>query len=284
MLSKLASKLRAFLGLPSAVGVPSAIQALINVSEEGPTKTSLSNVLNLSIHSAAPNGDKDLISAKQSAHLCVEQQERIRSYSSYTLVRNKARKSLRGRDFVYLAWRLDFVRPDDFHVRQAYLLDDLSDVLLDEWITLGKEHYWFGPNWLRADDALNHRPHHVLLAEKYLDLLKNEGPLSAQQFQYLDLPYLLLKYRVTELLQDFSGIGFSAKGVVDVGIWIDSSTNLLAKAVIESEDQSEFEQVFAAYNEVVVVKQPHIGMQPTPGKPENYTVTDTRRIPSAFHN
>ena len=255
----------------------------MSVCEKGPTQVKLANLLNLSVHSASPNAAKDFLSAQEIVRLCVEQNETARTYCSYTLVRDRTKESLRRKDYVSLAWRLDFVRPDKYHVRQAFLLEDLSDVLFDEWITVEKEHYTCPMVWLRADDVLDHRPHGVLLAEKYLDFLKSDNPESARMYRYRDVPYLLLEYHGTELPAVFCGVGLSTTGVFHTSLWINAATTLLAKAVVVSEDQCELEQVFAAYNEEVVVTQPHIGMEPAPGEPGRYTVTDNRRIPSPFH-
>ena len=289
-ISKLTSKFLSLLGLSGEVQsaisgeVPSAIKALMSVSAtKGPTEAELASLLDLSVHSASQDAAEDLLSGQESVRLCVEETKNARSYCGYTLVRDRTRKSLRGRDYVSLAWRLDFMRPDKYHVRQAVLLEDLSDVIFDEWITIGKEHYWFGPNWLRTDDALDQRPHRVLLAEKYLEFLSSASPISVGMYRYRDAPYLLLEYQVIELPTDFCGVSLTTKGMFHISIWVNASTTLLAKAVVVSEDQCELEQVFAAYNEEVVVKQPHVGMEPTPGEPGTYTVTDTRRIPSPFH-
>jgi len=276
---KLTTKLRALLGLPVNIPVPS----ISTSATKGSIELQLAALLKLSVHSASLNGAKDFLSVEDSVRHCVEQTEKAQSYCSYILRKDRTQEDLKRRGYVFAEWRLDFVCPDKYHIMQGVWLEDLNDVLFDEWITLGKEHYTCQLVWLRADDGLDYRPHRILLVEKYLEILSRADLTSARMYHYRNVSYLLVEYRVTELPTVFSEIGGPTKGVFNISIWVNASTALIAKAVVASEDQREFEQVFTAYNEEVVVKQPHIGMKPTPGQPGSYTVTDNRRFPSPFH-
>ena len=156
--------------------------------------------------------------------------------------------------------------------------------MFDEWITIQKEYYWRGPAWLRADDARDQRPVRFFLVDQYVEIMSSANPINARRYQYQDSSYLLVEYDVQELPGGCSEVAPpQMERPFHVSIWVDSSTELLAKAVVASKDQRSIEQVFTAYNEEIVVTQPHIGMEPSHDKPGSYVVTDNRQFPVPFH-
>jgi len=250
---------------------------------ERPTHAKLADLLNLSPRSATPSMADGLLSVQQCTDLCIQKTRRAHSYCSYSLVRDRSRAELKSRDYVYLGWRLDFSCPDKYHVRQAFLPEDVSDVLLDEWIAIGNEYYTCLPVWLRADNGADLRPRSSLLPEKFLEILNVASPVRTQRYQYHDEPYLLFEYHMTELPASFGEVQLPTAGDFHLSLWVDLTTNLLVKAVVSSAERSELEQAFAAYNEDVLVKQPHIGMEPVPEVQGRYVVIDNRRMPFPFH-
>jgi len=221
------------------------------VPEDGPTEITLASLIDLSTETATatPIGiDDPGIVALQ----CIEVTGAARSYCSLQIFRDPTSE----RDYD-IEWRLDFVKPDRFHVSQVMWNGDL-----DEWVIVGEEHYQNAAEWFKTSNpqlAENfYERSRSLLVDHYLTILRTAEFVSSESYN----DYLLLKYKNIDLSGDL--IDTEQEGTeTELRTWIDLDTHLLAKVEMitqshtpEGEEYLNMQHVFAAYNEEIEVRPP----------------------------
>ena len=170
-------------------------------------------------------------------------------------------------------WQLNFNAPNRYHVTQAIWDEDLSDDLLDEWITVGSDHYQKIGFWIQVEEARQENLNRLLLAEKYLEVLRAGDSVSASVYRGPDSRYLLLTYQPATVGELLRWAGLSEEESLSLGewtgkpqlsIWIDLETCLLAKALCDLEGkepdgkdvQIQVQQMFASFDEDLWVNSP----------------------------
>lgn len=233
------------------------------------TETKLASLLKLSIYSA--ERDPELSPATKEAVLtCVEVSKQARTYCSRLIVKDLSRKNPTPRDYA-IQLRVDFAKPDKYHVTQAAWDDELGE-LFDEWVSIGKEHYKNTGMWVQVDDeesmnetnALNRS----LSVENLLEILRADDPVTSHGYRYRQTPYLLLEYEVPKSSKSSRGFFEACSSLLnshcEMRIWLDLDRSLLAKGELVFEGQNpegehvhgEVQQVFTSYNENVQVRPP----------------------------
>ena len=164
------------------------------------TEAKLANLINLSTETAIRDTSIDLDDPKDIVLKCVEVTGAARSYCSRQIFRDPTTE----RDYD-IEWRLDFVKPDRFHVSQVMWDDDLGE-LFDEWVVLGEEYYQNAGLWAKARDSRvaegRLEKDLTLLADNCLTILRTEEFVSSESHQYQGNDYLLLKYENIDLSGD----------------------------------------------------------------------------------
>jgi hypothetical protein len=261
-------------------------------TSKGPTESKLTDLINLSIQTASKEL-KRLTRPKETAIMCYEITKKARTYCSRWVIRDLSQESLRERDYVLAQWRLDFVRPDKYHITQAIWDVELGE-LWDEWVAIGKENYQNSGLWIRTEDGRHDELNRLLLVENLLDFLRNEDPISSDLYGYLQKSYLLLEYkdpissefglRLIEEYKDLQNRRF------EVRVWIDLETGFLAKGEVivkgkTSEGEhvhGEVQQVFTSYNQDVKVNPPP-WLNAVPNDRGELICTDDR-VPTVRHH
>jgi tetratricopeptide (TPR) repeat protein len=165
----------------------------------------------------------------------LELTEQARTYCSRTVVKDLTKESLVTRDHILMQWRLDFVRPDRWHITQEAWDGDLGKPVLDEWVTIGRENYRNSGPWVPKEDGRNAELNQSLLSDNILDIVRNEEPVSSEVYQYKGHRYLLLQYNPPvsgELRRGFLEICKALEGDCQIQIWISLDTGFLVKCAI----------------------------------------------------
>jgi len=227
-----------------------------------PTDIKLSTLINLSRETGTQGTQVRVDDAKNIIRQCIEETGALDSYCAWKTFRDPTSE----RDYEQ-QWRLDFVKPDRFHVKQA-LWGETK--VFDEWVTVGDQHYRNAGLWCQIDDrGLKERDSQLsqsFLVDDILTTLRTQEFVSSETYQHQNTEYLLLKYKNIE------SDDFILKGGEDLEmcIWIDLDTHLLAKGENYGKGQAsegdewdvEVQHVFTAYNEQIEVHQPS-GLQGT---------------------
>lgn len=225
----------------------------------------ISNLMNLSKDTASK--DSHISSdSKETAFKCIEIMREATTYQSRLVIKELLREDLKSTDYVSTKWDFSFVSPDRFQVRQvAYPYGEL-----DQWTTIGQEHYQF-PVVGQFPDARNDELNRFLLVNKFLEVLRTAEPISQGVYHYRERQYSLLEYKATSVvaLDAFAEfLGWSSHDGVtctyQVHMWIDSANGILAKGEIVAEGQSQdgenihevLQQVFTSYNEDIQMTAP----------------------------
>ena len=218
----------------------------------------------------------DFSKAKERAFRCVEVTEEVATYRSRLIIRDLTQEDLKPRDYVSIKWEIDFARPDSYHVTQvAYPYGEL-----DEWVSIGQEHYQGIGLWAELPEARNDELNLFLLADKWLEILQVADPVSAHVYRYREEHYLLLEYTVRTVreLERFAGYFEETSSVLNsrgqIHVWVDLKTDRLTKGELVIQDQDsdsehihyEFQQVFTNYNMDIRITAPPIGLGPAQEK------------------
>jgi len=162
-------------------------------------------------------------------------------------------------------WRIDFIKPDQYHVTQR-AWSGRPDYVYDEWVALGAEHYDNVGLWVKSPQGSSRTElNPSFRADKYLSILRTEEPKSAGIYNYVGRRYYLLEYESSNL-GDFTRFSRSLKGPAHIHIWIDLDTGLLAKGELAGwntepvgkQTPFELEQAFAGYGLDIQIKAPQV--------------------------
>jgi len=230
------------------------------------SELALQALRNLSTRSAS-KGSEDVSDPKKIALRCVQETAKAPAYASELIVRDRTQKELASRDYVTLVWRIDFVKPDRYHVNQKGWSGG-PDYVYDEWVTLGSEHYDNAGLWMKSEGTGRVNLNPFFKADKYLTILRTEEPKSAAVYHRLSRRYYLLEYESASL-GDFATFSESLIGPAHFRLWIDSATGLLAKGELAARNKEtagketpfELEQAFAGYGLDIQIKAPQVQVQ-----------------------
>ncbi len=215
----------------------------------------------------APSTPIDAAIAKAEAARATEAARSARTYSSTVDLKQTADQGSA------IQWRVDFVEPDRFHVRQA------ASGQYDEWITIGQDNYRsFGAGWTKQS---NEEPgfNRLFRVDKFLTLLATE-PISASESVTMQERNIILAYRGA-LGAEFDPLSKGAMGPSEVRIWIDERTHQIVKGevVVSSSangknSQITLQQSFSSYGAPIRIDppptQPAIARGlPDPRRPED---------------
>ena len=187
----------------------------------------------------------------EAARTCAQKFEAATTYFSRIIFRDR------------IEWNFRFQAPDRFHVkRQAFESGDY-----DEWVSIGPEIYLYLGSWIRTEDRFHKSDMHLVQGGLWLEMLRSANPVSGGVYDYRGQRYLLLDFETDHLGHSVPFESILAE-LLDVSgnirIWIEASTNLLAKAEIRLDGRSsdgdevhiDYQQVFAAYNCDIRIKSP----------------------------
>jgi hypothetical protein len=230
------------------------------------SELTLQALRNLSTRSASKRFE-DISDPKKIALRCAQETEKASAYISELAIRDRTQKELQSRDYVSLMWRIDFVKPDRYHVIQKGWGGG-ADYFYDEWVTLGSEHYDNAGFWMKSDRTGRSKLNPRFRADKYLTILRTEEPKSAAVYHHLGRRYYLLEYESAGL-GDFASFSESLIGPAHFRIWIDSETGLLAKGELAARNKEpagketpfELEQAFAGYGLDIQITTPQVNVQ-----------------------
>ena len=188
------------------------------------------------------------------------------TYCSVKLVKDLRDGGLKDKDYVAMRWRVDFVKPDRYHVTQTVW--DAGQSLRDHWVSVGKENYQDIGLWMRTKDLYKEGTNQFISLSstlKLLDTLRSVKPTNIGVYGHLHKQYLLLEYdnpasregplKMCALLSD---------GNCRIHVWISLDTALFAKAQVIVQGTStegkpldlEVHQAFSCYNEKISVDPP----------------------------
>jgi tetratricopeptide (TPR) repeat protein len=232
-------------------------------------------LMNLSTDTAS-RGSDDFSKTKERTFRCVEVTEEAATYQSRLIIRDLTQEDLKPKDYVSIKWEIDFARPDSYHVTQvAYPWGEL-----DEWVSIGQEHYQGIGLWAELPEARNDELNLFLLADKWLEILQVADPVSTHMYRYREENYLLLEYTVRTVreLDRFAWYFEETSSVLNsrgqIHVWVDLKTDRLAKGELVIQDQDsngehihyEIQQVFTNYNIDMRFTAPPIGLGPAQEK------------------
>jgi len=230
------------------------------------------------------------------------------TYCALSIIKDSTEERLKELDYVVSRWRLDFVRPYRFHVRQE-MWDSKLGVLFDHWVTIGKETYQTVdlqvPNekgkrakkyyiWKQAKNGTRDGLNKGLLVDRYLEIVRNQIPKFYGVYKYLGERFLLLEYDPRGFPEQYANLVELCKeipkGEWEFDIWIYLDTGYFAKAQVNAQgeskegkrDELEFHHVFTCYNELIEVKPPQ-WLNLVPNAEGKSTIVETK-IPNVPHH
>src|SRR5208282_2063322 len=210
-------------------------------------------------------GDVD---AKAIAAKCADELVRARSYGSFAAIFDRENEQLRSHNALGQSMTFDHVHPDRYHfIRDSWGGGPGYD--FDEWVTIGDSDYVFTSIWMEGIEKVLSPAGHDARREnrgwglpKYIGFLRRETPTSTDLYLYDGKPYYLLVYEFPAS-QHPEFPEYVGSGSVDLKLWIDAKTGLLAQADLVSATDNpgkaprrEFQQVFVAYSGDVRVEPP----------------------------
>ena len=222
----------------------------------------LQALMGLSV-SAAAREPEEVSEPKKIGLRCADETEKPPAYISELVLIDRTRKELASKDYIGLAWRLDFAKPDRYHVNQKGWGG--QDYEYDEWVTIGSEHYNNVGLWVKWVDSGRIKLNSLLRVEKYLLLLRAQEPKSASVYHYRDRSYYVLEYESSDL-GGFAAFSDLLIGPAHFRIWIDSETGLLAKGEFVARTKEpkgkevpfELQQTFAGYGSEIHIEAPQV--------------------------
>ena len=207
------------------------IRVLNNIARKPSTEANFDSLRNLSKDTATMEPD-NVVDPKETALYCAKVTGETRNYSSRTLICDFTDESLKPRDYLSIQWRLDFVRPDRYHVAQD-MWDTECGELYDQWISIGKENYQNAGVWYQTEDGRNDEHNHSLVVDDLLQLLINHDPIASEVYRYGESRYLLIEYGTPipskffhATIEDFGSLLHSD---CQTHLWINLATGFLAK-------------------------------------------------------
>jgi hypothetical protein len=225
----------------------SQIEQLLKISE--------STVLN---QTTEPSAD-----LKRVAVRCAEQLEKQPSYSSHVQLVDKSVAALEARNYVIATWTFDHQAPNNYHVTQTSWNGKAYDY--DEWITVGQTHFDFVGFWIQPSTSarieridLNTK----LGLQKFSQVLRDEEPQSGGAQSVDGRRYTSVRYLLSSEFKGFLG---KSDGPMQVDVWIESETGLLAKARVTPAGSSAArfqQQVFVGYGGNVQIQAPSQVLKP----------------------
>ncbi len=242
------------------------IFALTDKGKKPSTEANLDSLRDLSKDTAIREPD-NVVDPKETALHCAKVTGEARRYSSRTLLSDFTDESLKPNDYVGIQWRMDFVRPDRYHVTQD-MWDTERGEPRDQWVSIGKENYQNAGVWYQTEDGRNDEHNHSLVVDDLLQLLINHDPITSEVYRYGESHYLLIEYRTpipSKLfranMEEFASLLHSD---CSVHLWIDLATGFLAKGEMMVKGQTKagegihisIQQVFTNYNEFIKVNPP----------------------------
>ena len=236
-----------------------------NISK-GPTADALTHLMKLSIATASQEIET-VNKPKDAALQCAKATSKAESYCSRFSIKDKSIESLKQGDYVYFKCRLDYVRPDRYHVTQTAWDPELG-VLWDEWVTIENKNYQNAGLWARTEDGRNDKLNQHLSTKNLMDILLNENPVFSNTYRYRGKRYLLIEYKV-QGSEDFVSPIMEActsllSGRCQIYMWIDLDAGFLAKGELLVQGQTTegehldlaIQQVFVSYNQDIKVVPP----------------------------
>jgi len=264
-----------------------AVYGLTKKSGTGGTEANLGKLIRLS-KDTADWEPKNPLDWHHIASRSVELTSEAKTYCSLTVLKDLSEEPRKAEDFVKIHWRLDFVRPDRFHVAQTAGGD------FDQWVTIGKQNYQNSGLWIQTEDGRHDRLNESLLVDNILEIVRNEESVSSGIYRYLGQRYLLLEYNALALRKHPRGFLEActdlSEGKCQIHVWISLDTDFLVKNQIivqgktrEGEPaNAEVHQVFTSYNERVKVEPPP-WLNGVPGSKGTFTVVNTE-VPILNHH
>jgi hypothetical protein len=175
---------------------------------------------------------------------------------------DKSVAALDAHNYVTASWTFDHQAPNRYHVTQSLWNGKAYDY--DEWITIGQTHFDFVGLWFKPLDSPRIDLNSKLGLQKYLQVLRSEEPRSGGTRSFDGKSYASVTYLLSSP-GDFKGSLGSSDGPVQVELWIESESRLLAKArVIPTEGTRvrQFHQVFVGYGGNVQIQEPSQALTP----------------------
>lgn len=230
----------------------------------GSTETELRQLLSLSIDSLPKEPASDFTDLIAKVHAATS---KVRGYCSRRIYRDLSNSKLKHREYVEKEWRLDFVRPDRWHVTQQVWDDERQDTLADEWISIGTATYQNGGFWFRNDNTATDETNDSLLIDMLLDVLKRVLPAADKAYHTEDRRYLILTHAPpfpppngNPLLEICS----SEEATCEIQSWIDTQSGYLVRTTIlirergseREKTQIEMSQSFTCFNEDILIEPP----------------------------
>jgi hypothetical protein len=204
---------------------------------------------------------------REAALRSIKLTEEAKSYCSHTILKDFTAENLEPRDYISIQWRLDFVHPDRYHVTQEACQAELGEIWLDEWVTIGGDHYENAGLWDRTDDGRRDGVNTGLRVDDMLDIVRYAAPISSEVHQYEGQRYLLLHYDAPasgDVCRGFLEGCEEPKYPKQIQIWINLESGFLAKGTILFKEKTpdgetpigEMQRMFTCYNEDVKVYPP----------------------------
>jgi len=232
-------------------------------AEVGEVKAALNSLLDLSDKTAKKNAAARL-DWRDIARGSVQRTSEARAYCSRTLLKDFTDSTPKPKDHILIRWRLDFVKPDRWHVIQEAW--EAGGTLYDQYIIVGSETYQNVGMWVQAEREGVAELNRSLLVNSMLAILQYEGPKNSAVYDYLGEQYLLLEYpqpTSPERQQGFLRTLTGLKGTCQIQLWVSLKTGFLAKGAIlfdgtvdKERVHGEIHQVFTSYNEDIHVDPP----------------------------
>jgi hypothetical protein len=182
--------------------------------------------------------------AKEIANQCADSISQASTYKSQLII-------LEGTNKGGAEYHFQVAKPDRFHVSR-YVLPEND---YDEWIIIGEQHWRvpFGQIPDLKETEIDETK--SLMAERFLDILRNEQPQEAQSYEYIGNELVLLTYNLN-YVPGLLNSNLPLQHSVQVKLWIRKHGKMLAKAAIQAEIKVSDGQVeclkigqcFAGYN------------------------------------
>ncbi len=235
-------------------------------TDKGTAEVKLNNLIRLS-KSNSIKEDEEFAQWSSTCTRSAELSWEAETYCALTVVKDFSEEGLKEKDYTVMKWRLDFVRPDRFHITQELWDCELGD-LYDQWVTIGKDNYQNAGLWFHDEDGRHDGINQGLLVNKYLGVIRNQAPERYSAHRYLGERFLLLEYDPRAFPEQHAEIIDLCKevqqGTCEFHIWINIDTGYFAKAQVKIQGTSndgdrvdaELHSVFTCYNEKITITPP----------------------------
>lgn len=225
--------------------------------------------------------------------------EQADTYCSVTLLKDMSDPRSTGNDSVQARWRLDFSRPNRYHVTQWLVIGVLPsgepEIGVSEWVFIGDEYYDGSALWVHGDpggmSTMRRRLNRMLSLDSALDLLamtKAIEPVDIYACTRRPEHYVVLEYDMPPPCPD--SIFFDPKELPwHLQVWVNESACALTKIHISLQGtppdghfvELTLQRVFACYNEPVRVEPPP-WVNAIPAASGNFTIV-SNKLPILRH-